>query len=221
MQERRSEPPKPARLALFGPPPLITGEDSEAYYELLARVSADVSPKDILEEFWVRDIVDLFWELLRLRRIKAGLFNANAYQSLRVVLKPLIDKDMQEYDGEQMQEQNSEVDQENEEEISNQYLEENWARRIPAAVDKVSRVLAQSDLTMDAVNAYTLSNNIDAMERIERMLAATEARRNAVMREIDRHRASLAQPLRRTLEQIEEGEYEVIEPKSDERKKTA
>ena len=66
---------------------------------------------------------------------------------------------------------------------------------------------AQSDLTIDAVNAYTLSNNIDAMERIERMLAATEARRNAVvMREID----GIARPAITpgTLEQIEEGEYE-------------
>jgi hypothetical protein len=77
--QQTSKPAKAARLAMFGPPPLIIGEDADAYEELLARVSADVEPKDILEEIWVRDIVDLAWGLLRLRRLKAGLFNANAY----------------------------------------------------------------------------------------------------------------------------------------------
>src|SRR5260221_998271 len=57
---------KPARARLrtrlsapFGPPPLIDGENSAEYEELLGRVSATVKPADILEEIWVRDIVDL------------------------------------------------------------------------------------------------------------------------------------------------------------------
>ena len=43
----------------MGRPPLVHGEDERAYAELLARVQAAVAPKDILEEFWVRDVVDL------------------------------------------------------------------------------------------------------------------------------------------------------------------
>ena len=204
MQEEESKPTKTARLALLGPAPLITGEDADAYEELRARVAADVAPKDILEEILVHDIVDLTWELLRLRRMKAGLFNATAYKSLRVVLKPLIDRDFQEQD--------SEVEQESEEETLERYLEENWARRIPAAVKRVDQLLQQAGLTMDTVNAQTLSENIEAMERIERMLAALEARRNAVLCEIDRRREALARPLRRTLEQLEDVEYKVIKP---------
>jgi hypothetical protein len=46
-------------VAPFGPPPLIEGEDSAAYDELLARVSTAVKPADILEDIWVRDFVDL------------------------------------------------------------------------------------------------------------------------------------------------------------------
>jgi hypothetical protein len=41
--------------APFGPPPLIDGEYSADYEELLARVSATVKPADILEDIWVRD----------------------------------------------------------------------------------------------------------------------------------------------------------------------
>lgn len=200
MQRREAKPTTTARLAL----PLITGEDADLYEALRSRVSADVAPKDVLEEILLHDTIDLTWEISRLRRMKAGLFNATAYNSLRVVLKPLIDRDFREQD--------SENEQENEEERLERYLEENWARRIPAAVKRVDQLLQQADLTMDAVNAQTLSQNIEAMERIERMLAALEARRNAILCEIDRHRESLARPLRRTLEQIEHVEYKVIKP---------
>src|ERR1700680_24366 len=56
------------RSVPFGPPPLIEGEDAAAYDELLTRVSAAVKPADILEDIWVRDIVDLVWHAFRLRR---------------------------------------------------------------------------------------------------------------------------------------------------------
>jgi hypothetical protein len=81
--------------------------------------------------------------------------------------------------------------------ILEKYLEENWARRIPEAVKRVDQLLDQADLTMDAVNAQTLAENIEGMERIERMLTGLEARRNSIFREIDRRRLSLAQPLPR------------------------
>jgi hypothetical protein len=58
---------------LLGAPPLVGGEDAAAYDELLARVAGAVAPADVLEEMWVRDVVDLAWETLRLRRLKALL----------------------------------------------------------------------------------------------------------------------------------------------------
>ena len=61
------------RLALFAPPPLLAGENSADYDELLAGISATVKPSDTVEEIWVRDLVDLVWETLRLRRFKACL----------------------------------------------------------------------------------------------------------------------------------------------------
>ena len=54
----------PTKWSFFGPAPLLDGEDPAAYDELLARVSGGVKPSDILEEIWVRDVVDLVWEAL-------------------------------------------------------------------------------------------------------------------------------------------------------------
>jgi hypothetical protein len=68
----------------FGPAPLIEGEDAGAYDELLVRISSAVRPADIFEEIWVRDVVDLVWEALRLRRLKAGA------KALAQNLRPLV-----------------------------------------------------------------------------------------------------------------------------------
>ena len=70
---------------------------------------------------------------------------------------------------------------------------------------------------MDAVIAQTLSENLDFVERIERMITLKESCRNAILREIDCHRATLAHELRATVQQLEHGEIQVIDdPKSAE-----
>lgn len=72
-----------ADLAFFAPPPLIEGEDTAAYDDLLARISGAIKPSDILEEIWVRDVVDLTWDAFRLRRLKAKLLTATAHEGRR------------------------------------------------------------------------------------------------------------------------------------------
>ena len=58
-----AQPPRVSnQSALFGRPPLLTGEDSAAYNDLLARVTGHLKPTDIFEEIWAREIVDLIWE---------------------------------------------------------------------------------------------------------------------------------------------------------------
>jgi len=60
-------------LLFPGPPPLIPGEDAKDYQQLLAAVTNEMKPVDFMETFWTRDIVDLQWDIIRFRRIKADL----------------------------------------------------------------------------------------------------------------------------------------------------
>ena len=80
----------PSPVSNVAPPPLIAGEAAAAYDDLLARLSGTLKPSDALEEIWVRDVVDLVWEAFRLRRLKAHLMRAGAYEGLAQVLKPLV-----------------------------------------------------------------------------------------------------------------------------------
>jgi hypothetical protein len=217
------------RIAPFGPPPLIQGEDRGAYNKLLARVSAAVKPVDILEEFWVHDVVDLEWEVLRLRRLKAALMTNSASKALRTVLDRLLDEETDDTDDDEMGYPDDEMGDPSEEtgdpgeetgdpdeetdgtEWDPSRLAKEWVRKSPDAIKEVDRILASNDLTMDAVRAEMLSENIDHVERIDRMIAMAEARRNAALREVDRHRATFGQELRSTVREIEDGEFKVIE----------
>jgi hypothetical protein len=151
------------------------------------RVSGAVKPTDVLEEIWVRDVVDLVWETVRLRRLKASLLIANAHRGLRNILEALIGEDDAEF------------------------LSQSWASRERAAIKKVDKLLASADLTMDAVTAQTLANKIDDIERIDRMIMAAEARRNVALRELDRHRASFGQALRQASQEVLDAPFEHVE----------
>src|SRR5437667_1483939 len=89
LAEASQFPPSPnlrQTLAYIAPAPVIPGEVVSNYDTLLARVSGAVNPADILEEMWVRDIVDLMWDTIRLRRLKAALLTSSAHKGMQEVL---------------------------------------------------------------------------------------------------------------------------------------
>src|SRR5439155_16882288 len=87
----RANLPAPlAHGALVGPLPRLDDEDASAYDALLERVAGAVAPADVLEEMWVRDVVDLAWEGGRLRRLGAALLRAAAHEGVCGVLTPIL-----------------------------------------------------------------------------------------------------------------------------------
>jgi hypothetical protein len=86
-----------------------------------------------------------------------------------------------------------------------------YARRDQDAVALVGELLEGAGTSMDAVVADALAENIETIERFDRLTTLAEGRRNASLREIDRHRVVLGELLRRTMQQIEEGKFAVIE----------
>ena len=48
-------------------------EDPNLYWDMFDRLAEFVEPKNVIEWLWVKDIVDLFWEIARLRRYRALL----------------------------------------------------------------------------------------------------------------------------------------------------
>jgi hypothetical protein len=59
-----------------------------------------------------------------------------------------------------------------------------------------------------------MSKEIELVEKMDRMIASAEIRRNATLREIERRRSDFAARLRQTMQQrdnVEEATFQVIE----------
>ena len=69
------------------------------------------------------------------------------------------------------------------------------------------------NVTMASVTAMALTAELGNIECIDRLASVAEIRRNAILREIDLHRAPLARALRDKLRDIEDTKFETIEPK--------
>ena len=90
-------------------------------------------------------------------------------------------------------------------------LAQGYVRGERDAVTLVNELLTDAGTSMDSFMTKALGDRIDKIERIDRLTAIAETRRNAALREIDRRRAVLGETLRRSVQEIEDGEFEVIE----------
>jgi hypothetical protein len=248
------------RLALFGPPLLLEGEDAAAYDEFLARIHAAVNPADIIDEVFIADVVSLEWEVLRWRRLKLSLIRTLGLKALESFLAKKLEYDLY---SEHFAADLTKILQDNlpEDEASAQTLAHRCAQNEADAVDKVNEVLSSmrqnmgfegyaldmnqilhraqahkaeelvqeyvrgeadavtlvhellsgAGVTMDTLVADALGQKLDLIERIDRLATIAESRRNASLREIDRRRAVLGETLRRSVQEIEDGEFKVIE----------
>jgi hypothetical protein len=75
----------------------------------------------------------------------------------------------------------------------------------------VHKILASANVSIDDVLAPFLVHELDAIERISRLAHIAESRRTAILREIDRRRALLAERARRSIKDIEDAEFQVVE----------
>ncbi len=86
-----------------------------------------------------------------------------------------------------------------------------WASGEKSARNEVAAALKKAELSTEDVMAEALENKIDFFERIDRMLASAEARRNNALREIDRHREALGATMRQAIDEVQDAEFRDVE----------
>jgi hypothetical protein len=77
------------RIVAIAPAPLLPGENHADYADVAVRIVKAAKPRDAIEEFLVRDVIDLTWEVFRLRRARAGVLVASMSDGVRKVLDGL------------------------------------------------------------------------------------------------------------------------------------
>ena len=181
------------RVIGIAPSPLLPGETEADYRDVAQRIVAAARPKDAIEEFLTRDVIDLTWDILRLRRLKAGLLRGSTGSGVTRCMDTLGYDERKGCHG------------------AARRLGERWASGEKGARDEVAAHLRNAQLSIEDVVAEAMESKIDTFERIDRMLASAEARRNNALREIDRHREALGAAMRLAIDEVQDAKFRDVE----------
>jgi hypothetical protein len=75
---------------LFGPPPLIRGENAARYWRLHSAFEHDIKPKTFSEKVYVRELTDKLWEQQRYKQNVASLVESAHIEALADLFRPFI-----------------------------------------------------------------------------------------------------------------------------------
>jgi len=173
---------------LFGPPALLPGESLAEYWRLYSLFQADLAPADVIEKIWLRDLVDLQWEVRRWRRLSNEFLSSSKYDVLDKILSSFFSYDRAPTE-----------------------LKCNWMRRDPTAIAEVSRLLDLVGLTEDSILAQTLAVKLDVIDRVDRMTFQAERRRDLAIQQIERRREDVAARARAAVKRASEEKIEDVE----------
>jgi hypothetical protein len=158
----------PAMLDLFGKPPLLASEDANLYDAILSRVVAAARPRDPFEWMLLKDYADLAWEIFRLRRAKTGFVDSNRRTAAGSVGRRLgLDL----------------------------LTAVKW-HKDPDVKAAMLKHFADYGLDEEIITHEAVVLSRREIASLDAMIASAEHRRNAMLREIDYHRAGLAARLR-------------------------
>jgi hypothetical protein len=73
--------------------PTVHGESDAEYDALLAHLSEAIEPDDVVELLWVKDLADVTWESLRLRRLRRELIQYCRDKAIRDKIDELTGTD--------------------------------------------------------------------------------------------------------------------------------
>jgi hypothetical protein len=150
---------------LFEAPPVVGNESIECYNALLGQIANRVKPQDCLEWLWIKDYVDLAWEILRYRRAKKHILDFACGSALPSIVKSITT------------------------DFSEHLICEHWLDRwFSTDRGRVKVFLEQHGLSLDALVGQAMLRHLDDLAKIESMLALAERSRDAVLREIEQHR---------------------------------
>jgi hypothetical protein len=153
---------------IFGEPPLLRSESRDAYDRLWSALALQFDPQEIMEWVWVRELADLTWEIVRIRRALTSLLNVTFKTGLRITLNavmPLARTLPPEPD----------------------VLAESWYD-VPAGKGKVGSTLAKYGLSADAAEGEAFVWRLEQIERMQRLIISAERRRSLTMRELQLYR---------------------------------
>jgi hypothetical protein len=162
-------------------------ESREDFDQVRNTLEAEIQPRGMIEQMYVRDMAYILWEIRRLRRCKDTIINVAFRTGLERVLKQLLRRPGQ-----------------NEWFNSNEEIEDLALRWFtdPKAKKEVSELLRKFQLDEIAIEAEAIRDSPQDLEQLDRMLRSLEVRRDRALALVVEYRVNLAHQLRDSAERM-------------------
>jgi hypothetical protein len=187
---------------LRGPPLLITESKAE-FDRIREALNEEIKPRGILEQTYVEDVAYLSWEVSRLRRSKAGIVNLAFRAALNDLITQLLQKPGEFLLGYQAE-----------------ALARDWFSD-PNVKKQIRDLLREFDLDESAIEAEAIRRSADDLERIDRLMASAEARRDKALVCVAQYRGDFGALLRDSSNRLIKEEAPRLEHVSSKEQKSA
>ena len=167
-------------VLLLGEPALLEHEDQDAYVVLEKRLIERVQPKDAIELIFIRDVADLTFDIQRLKLARSHLIENYLHEGLVPFISKELKGDIQAF-----------------------LASLKWRDGEPVVSRKIKRLLEAKNVTCEMIVSATIRHLFPEYEGFSTAIARLEARRNAILDEIDRHRQMLAYLLKEEIHKLE------------------
>jgi hypothetical protein len=145
---------------LFGPPPLLDGEDEKRYMRLRKAIVDGLKPKTVFDWINAHDQVTKLWEERRYRRAATALINGGMRAAVKYFLESIYD--MPDH-------------------LVLRFMSTNAKER-----QEVLSLLAQHGITMAELQAKAAQIEGGGIQMFDRMVAARESSRRLLAKEAQR-----------------------------------
>ena len=188
-------PVKPPRdlAALLDDLPLIGEEKAEDYNNLLTAVVLGAKPADAIDWLYVKDIVDLTWDIRRERVIKIAIIK----EAHREVVLELLKATREEPDS-----LKAHVYRIFEAEID----AERWSTNTESK-KHVNAILTERGYPPSAVLAKAYEKAAAQVDVVERRIASYEMRKMVILREVERRNDRLSRQLQNASAEVIDAEF--------------
>jgi hypothetical protein len=183
------------QAALLPVPRLLVTEAEDQFAAIRTALAQELKPRGIIEKIYLQDMTVLVWEIWRLRRCKVAIINSE----FRAALASLLTRLLSEPGADPIR-----IDDEAAALAAAWFID-------TAAKERVAELLRASQLDESAVEAEAIRRLAAELERLDRMIASAESRRNKALRNIAEYRGGLAPLLREAGDRIIEGKGFALE----------
>jgi len=186
MSQNRSPGPEKVipeeRAELFSDPPLLPDEDPSAYDKVVAELVLLANPHDYIDWVYVRDAADELWNAQRLRRIKASVITVAHAGALENHLYVMLKREGEAKSPEAA----DDLEQRN----TAQRLTWGWLSLEGGELEKrVNGMLRAGNINLKLLSAQGVADRIGVIETFDKLIAASDKRRDAALHAIEARRA--------------------------------